>query len=122
MMVKSSHLKINIKESEFVLKNDISKVKVDMKVPKLESEKRNFKLDSRQFLKSNGIKDYFGISYRNMDLYKKLGIKVPISYADIPAEMVDYKKNYDKFIRIVNEYIHNIEQSKREKLDENVFS
>lgn len=40
MMVKSNHLKINIKENEFVLKNDISKVKVSMSMSKLELKKR----------------------------------------------------------------------------------
>lgn len=51
-----------------------------------------------------------------MDLFKELGIEVPISYMDIPVEMEDYRKYYDKFIHIVNEYIHNIEQSKKDKI------
>lgn len=115
-MVKSNHLKINIKENEFVLKNDISKVKVSMSMSKLELKKKNLELDNRQFLKTNGIEDLFKTSCQNMDLFKELGIEVPISYMDIPVEMEDYRKYYDKFIHIVNEYIHNIEQSKKDKI------
>ena len=115
MVVKSNHLKINVKESEFVLKNDISKIRTNMGIPKLKLEKKNLELESRQFLKSNDIKDFFRASCQNRELVQELGITIPISYRDIPVEMEDYRKDYCKFIDIVNEYIHNVEQSKKEK-------
>lgn len=108
-------MKINIKESEFVLKNDILKVDIGMNVSKLKSKKESFEVDKRQYLKSNDIENFFRISCQNIELFKKLDIAIPISYIDIPAEMEDYRKYYDKFINIVNEYIHNVEQSKTEK-------
>lgn len=116
MVVKSIHLKINIKESEFVLKSDMSKIKTDMGMSKLKLEKKNLELDNRQFLKPNGIEDFFGTACQNMELFKELDITIPISYMDIPVEMEDYRKDYYKFINIVNEYIHNVEQSRKEKI------
>lgn len=115
MVVKSNHLKINVKESKFVLKNDILKIKTDMGIPKLKLEKKNLELESRQFLKSNGIEDFFRVSCQNRELVQELGITIPVSYRDIPVEMENYRKDYCKFIDIVNEYIHNVEQSKKEK-------
>ncbi len=72
------------------------------------------KLSFESSLNINDITDSFELSYKNMISSKKLNITAPLSYMNFDKEMEDYKKNYDKFIRIANEYIHNIEQRKKE--------
>lgn len=84
-----------------------SKTEANIEVPKFEKE--NFKSDV--------IVNSFAESYQNICESEKLGIKAPVSYMDIPVEMEEYRENYDKFVRIVNEYVHNVQQS-REKKDE----
>ena len=108
-------MKINVKESEFILKNDILenakhilRGKTKIETLELEYTKNGLKLDRKQFVKLHNIIDSFEISCRNRDSYEEFGIAVPISYIDIPAEMEDYKKDYDK-------YIHNVEKNRKEK-------
>ena len=58
MVVKSNHLKINVKESEFVLKNDISKIRTNMGIPKLKLEKIKINGEKRQQLADEEIEKF----------------------------------------------------------------
>lgn len=93
----------------------VSKEKVNMKVSQPDYAKSDLKSNRKKSLELDGIVDSFESSYRNVSSFEKLGIAAPVSYIDIPAEMEDYKKDYDKYIRIVNEYIHNVEQNSKDK-------
>ena len=88
--------------------------KIKVNVSKSEYVRNNEKLSSKNPFRINDIIDSFGFSYKNMVSSEELNITNPLSYIDFYKEMEDYKKNYDKFVRIANEYIHNIKRRKSE--------
>jgi hypothetical protein len=114
-LIKSNILRRFILEKNILKKIDnAAKEKIKVNVSKSEYVRNDEKLSSKNPFRINDIIDSFGFSYKNMVSSEELNITNPLSYIDFYKEMENYKKNYDKFVRIANEYIHNIERRKSE--------
>lgn len=114
-LIKNNILRRCILENNTLKKIDnAANEKIKVNVSKSEYVRNNEKLSSKNPFRINDIIDSFGFSYKNMVSSEELNITNPLSYIDFYKEMEDYKKNYDKFVRIANEYIHNIKRRKSE--------